>query len=107
NVLNKIDLIPTTMLSVRGRMIDNPIYLSAFTGDGKDTLLRRIAALLSERRVAVTFEIPPADGKLRSLLHREGRVLREDSRLENMLVEAEVPKAIARKYRKYLVGSEK
>ncbi|MFB0519405.1 MAG: GTPase HflX, partial [Acidobacteriota bacterium] len=42
NVLNKIDLIPTTMLSVRGRMIDNPIYLSAFTGDGKDTLLRRI-----------------------------------------------------------------
>jgi len=107
NVLNKIDLIPTTMLSVQGRMIDNPIYLSAFTGEGKDALLRRIAALLSERRVAVTFEIPPADGKLRSLLHREGRVLREDSRLENMLVEAEVPKAIARKYRKYLVGSEK
>lgn len=107
NVLNKIDLVPIPLLPVQGKMIDNPIYLSAFTGDGKDTLLRRIAALLSERRVAVTFEIPPADGKLRSLLHREGRVLREVSQVESMLVEAEVPKAIARKYRKYLVGSEK
>ena len=107
NVLNKIDLIPTSILPVQGRMIDNPIYLSALTGDGKDTLLRRIPALLSERRVAVTFEISPADGKLRSLLHREGRVLREVSRMESMLVEAEVPKAMARKYRKYLVGSEK
>ena len=107
NVLNKIDLVPTPTLPVQSRMIDNPICLSAFTGDRKDTLLRRIAALLSERRVAVTFEIPPADGKLRSLLHREGRVLREVSQMESMLVEAEVPKAIAKKYRKYLVGSEK
>jgi len=105
NVLNKIDLVPTPMLSVQSRMIDNPIYLSALTGEGKDALLRRIAALLSERRVAVTFEIPPADGKLRSLLHREGRVLREVSRVESMLVEAEVPRAMARKYRKYIVGS--
>jgi len=105
NVLNKTDLITSALLPNRGRRIDNPIYMSALTGEGKDALLRRIVALLSERRVAVTFEIPPADGRLRSLLHREGRVLREVYRGERMLLEAEVPRAMAQKYRRYLVGS--
>jgi len=105
NVLNKTDLITSALLPNRGRRIDNPIYMSALTGEGKDALLRRIVALLSERRIAVTFEIPPADGKLRSLLHREGRVLREVYRGERMLLEAEVPRAMAQKYRRYLVGS--
>ena len=106
NVLNKIDLITAALLPNRGRRIDNPIYMSALTGEGKDPLLRRITALLPERRVAVTFEIPPADGRLRSLLHREGRVLREVYLEERMLVEAEVPRAMAQKYRRYLVGSQ-
>ena len=105
NVLNKIDLIPAAILPNRAGMIDNPIYMSALTGRGKDTLLRGIATLLLERRVAVTFEIPPADGKLRSLIHREGRVLREIPRGKSLLVEAEVSKAMAQKYRRYLIGN--
>ena len=105
NVLNKIDLIPADILPLRGKMINNPIYMSALTGEGSDILLRRIATLLSERRVAVTFEIPPADGKFRSLLHREGRVLREVSQGQSLLVDAEVSRAMAQKYKRYLVES--
>ena len=81
-VYNKMDLIPN--FSVAGR---NTVKLSALNGDGCDGLLNKIDEILSKNSQIIRLDIPAADGRLISWLHRNGEILstREDG--ENLKLE--------------------
>ncbi len=81
-VYNKMDLIPN--FSVAGR---NTVKLSALNGDGCNGLLNKIDEILSKNSQIIRLDIPAADGRLISWLHRNGEILstREDG--ENLKLE--------------------
>jgi GTPase len=80
---NKIDLMSDEArrhARARSTRHAEPIPISALTGEGIDTLLRRIEERIEAERRVMAFEIDLADGGALAFLHREGDVLaREDN----------------------------
>jgi GTP-binding protein HflX len=75
HIWNKIDLLTA---AERQRLHAEPqdVTVSARTGEGVQTLLRRIdAALPADPLIEEEFELAPGDGKSLALLHRSGTVL--------------------------------
>src|SRR6516164_5726952 len=77
---------------------DEPVFVSARTGEGLDELLRRVDIVLPvDPVVKLRLHMPLSEGKSLALIHAMGRVLTSrvsDSHLE---LEAEVPEGIVKR----------
>src|SRR5229473_852260 len=81
-----------------GSACEQPIFVSALTGEGLDELLRRIdIALPVDPIVKLTLHMPLSEGRSLALIHALGRVLKSRASASHMELEVEVPAAIARR----------
>ena len=75
-----------------------PVLVSALGGEGLDELVARIdAALPADPAVKLSLRVPLAEGRTLALVHALGRVFHSEVRDSEMLLEAEVPVAVARR----------
>lgn len=88
-VYNKIDLLDQAELP---RTANGPpaVMISALNGHGAADLLSAIDRLLAARRARTTFFIPYEKSRLLSLIHENGRVIREEHGAAGVTVEAEI-----------------
>jgi GTP-binding protein HflX len=100
-VLNKIDrLTPAEIDALRGSgTADENAFVSGLTGAGLDDLLRQIDERMPvDPIVRLRFRLPLTDGRALALVHGLGHVL--DSKVEgtNMLIEADLPESMIRRF---------
>ncbi len=74
-VFNKADIIPGGLQAVD--KASGAALISALSGAGVEDLLARVAQRLSAGRLRRTVRLNAGQGRLRALLYRRGRVLRE------------------------------
>jgi len=108
-VWNKIDLLAADArarvqnLAARCPADEQPVLVSAITGEGLDTLAAAIEARIAAGRVLIELSIDAADGAGMSWLHRHTEVIRkavdEESGRIAVTVRAEAAKANAIKQR--------
>lgn len=89
-VLNKIDAVaPDDLADLRrdAHFSDDRLFpVSAYTGEGIETLLAQVGRHLSESDAVVFYDIPAGDGKAMAWLHKEGEVLERAGEGGNILV---------------------
>ncbi len=86
-VFNKIDLLaPSARVGLRTRNggDQNPIAISALTGEGLDDFLRRLDQLLDTHRLTLDLRLEPADGAGIAWAYAHGRVLARQDQSENV-----------------------
>jgi len=78
-VFNKIDLVESDRLSVlrqmASRMSPEPVLISSVTGEGTDSLLRRVDDILARGSVDLQLEIEPVGGAILHWLHEHGDII--------------------------------
>ncbi|MEE8178052.1 MAG: GTPase, partial [Acidobacteriota bacterium] len=94
HVFNKIDLLGEECAQLKNSA--RSVFVSALGGQGLEGLRERIDALLPlDRPVRVALRLSSAQGRERALVHRRGRVLREEFVEGAVLIEAELPESVA------------
>lgn len=86
-VYNKQDRIDAETLESLRRTANfdsSKILISAVSGEGVQTLLERVAALLARSHQIVDFEIPPEDGKALAWLYAHGEITQRDDNAERI-----------------------
>jgi len=94
HVFNKIDLLSD---DERRQFENSPlaVFVSALKGDGLEDLRAQLDDQLpGDRPQRVSLCFAAADGRRRALVHEHGRVLREEFRDGNLLIEAELPRRV-------------
>jgi GTP-binding protein HflX len=75
-----------------------PVFVSALTGEGLNELLRRIdAALPVDPLVKLSLHMPLSEGRALAMIHALGRVTHSAVSATHMDLEAEVPETVARR----------
>jgi GTP-binding protein HflX len=104
-VLNKVDRLNSedrrTIEQVFANSGQNaPVLVSALTGKGIDSLLRRMdAAMPVDPVVTLSIRLPIAEGRTLAMIHALGRVLHSEIDDSHMRLDAEVPASIAKRLR--------
>lgn len=94
-VFNKIDLLDGMKPRIERDSRNKPVavWLSAKSGAGCDLLLEAISELLAEDVVQDTFQLSPAQGRLRASLYESGAVLTETTTdCGDALLEVRIPR---------------
>jgi GTPase len=77
---------------------EQPVFVSALTGEGLDELLRRIdAALPVDPLVKISLHMPLSEGRALALIHALGRVVHSQVSDSHMDLLAEIPETVARR----------
>jgi GTP-binding protein HflX len=77
---------------------EQPVFVSALTGEGIDELLSRIdKAVPLDPVVRLSLRIPLSEGRTLALIHALGRVVESQVNDSQMELQAEVPETIARR----------
>lgn len=99
HVLNKIDkLAPEQAAAVNGNQ--NSARVSGLTGEGLESLLRRIDETMPvDPLLHLRFTLPLTNGRAIALVHALGRVLHSEVQDSSMAIEAEIPQSVARQLR--------
>lgn len=95
-VLNKIDLLNIEDRSKINALIqrnNNSVAVSALTGEGTQTLLTKIANILSGKEQIAEFKIPAADGKLISWIYANAEILQEETKDSDILFKIRISSA--------------
>jgi len=93
--LNKIDKVESEECVDRlKRSIRNSVAISALKKVGMDELAAKIMAQLSGMIARVEVFIPHKNMDLLSVIHSEGRVIKEGYKPDGVYVEAEVPAGV-------------
>lgn len=101
-VLNKMDkLEDAARLDVVAE--GNIVAVSALTGLGREEMLRRVAAMLSERQVPVRLLIPYSQSATLASIFRGGSVQEQEHIAEGTLVSAMVPLPLLGRLEPFLV----
>ena len=91
-VFNKVDLVEDSYLIPRLRKrFGRPLFVSAATGEGMETLQQRLADELDRSLHLVELLIPHDRYDLVALLHRTSNVLAESSDENGIVIKASVP----------------
>lgn len=88
-VYNKIDLAEPAALPAMGKGLP-AVLLSAVSGQGTADLLAAVERILAASRMRATFFIPYEKSSLLSLVHDQGRVIREEHGDAGVTVEADI-----------------
>jgi len=104
-VLNKVDRLSAEQREALERSCerkcgDKPVPVSALSGEGLEELLRRIdEAIPVDPMVPLSLRLPLTEGRTLALVHALGRVRSSKVQDSHMLLDAEVPESIVRKFR--------
>ncbi len=106
-VLNKIDAADDGVVAALARRVelelgDEPVLVSAVTGEGIDRLIERITARLPSLRYRVRGHVPYARQDLVALAHRQGSVLGEEHTETGTPLTADVDRDAALELRHFL-----
>ena len=96
-VYNKIDMLEHTVALPAGRNereVAEAVWLSCHTGRGIDTLRARIGTFFADRFEDTVFQLPTDRWDLVALLHREARVMNEETDGQSVTVRAAVPRKL-------------
>ena len=109
-VLNQIDRADPDALAdlehaVRAMRHADPVRVSAWTGEGAEALVARIAHELPDPRETVAVHLPYAREDLVARVHREGRVVTIEHDAEGTRLVAEVGPSLAAELRAADLGS--
>lgn len=100
-VLNKIDLLaddPDRLHELKAHFNGSAVFASIHTGEGLDRLIDKLSDQLVHRVGRMTLRIPQARRDLVALLHREGKILKEDYEDNDVLLTAVVPHAMRHQF---------
>jgi GTP-binding protein HflX len=100
-VVNKVDAAGDLALAKLRHALAGALFVSARTGDGIDTLRRRMAELTVPADTAVDVLIPYDRGDLVARVHADGRVQAEEHNPEGTRLRARVPVALAASLRDF------
>jgi len=106
-VFNKIDQADPDLLDGLVRQVkrdhhDDPVLISARTGEGLDALVERIGNRLPAERFRVTAQVPYERQDLVALAHRRGQVLDEEHGATGTRLVAELDQDVVLALREYL-----
>jgi GTP-binding protein HflX len=100
---NKIDLLrDESRLKRYGRHFPLHVAVSALRGEGLDRLLEMIEAELSTQMISCRLVLPQGEASLISRLYREGNILARTYRGNSVIIEAELPPALAGEVKPYM-----
>ncbi len=94
-VVNKVDAASDLGLAKLRRALPGAVFVSARTGEGIETLRRRVAELAVPTDTAVDVVIPYDRGDLVSRVHADGRVQSTEHNGNGTRIKARVPVALA------------
>jgi GTP-binding protein HflX len=90
--LNKIDRLSNPgSVSELVAEFPNSLAISARTGQGIEALLARVESILDANLISIRVQLPYQQGELVALMHRQGRVEREEHSPEGVLIEGRIP----------------
>ncbi|HEY8692160.1 MAG TPA: GTPase HflX [Chloroflexota bacterium] len=98
--LNKIDRLPPDRL-IDYTHFDQPVAVSAATGQGLDRLLDKIQERLVADYVPLRLKLPLADGKLRELFRRRGVIEHERYTADHVELEGRISRRLAGMFAAY------
>jgi GTP-binding protein EngB required for normal cell division len=106
-VLNKVDAADPDTVAALARRIEvelgqEPVCVSAVTGEGVEELVERITARLPSQRYRIHGHVPYARQDLVALAHRRGDVLAEEHTETGTLLTADVDEDTALELRTFL-----
>ena len=101
-VYNKADIAETARMDQLVRTTPEAIGVSAHTGEGLAPLLERVDALLATNHSRVRLRIPQSHAKLVAQVHESGRVLSQEYQGEDVILEAEIGRALENKLAEYV-----
>ncbi len=105
DVFNKVDLVPDFDVARYEQLgFENPVAISAATGDGCDRLVALIDDFLGREGVRVVVELSP--GPLLTEVYERGRVLARDYRDGRVRVVADVSPELARRLEPYAAADK-
>jgi GTP-binding protein HflX len=99
--LNKIDLLAEDqdrLHALKASFNGSAVFISIHTGEGLDSLINKMGDQLVDRVGRMTLRIPQARQDLVALLHREGKILKEDYEDNDVLLTAIVPNAFRHQF---------
>ena len=103
HVLNKIDSVAhKPMISSWVQKLENGVAVSAVTGEGIETLLRTIAAVVSDSLKKVKLTIPFEAGEIISTILSRGNIIAKEYLDTGIVIEAEISKALVNEVKPYL-----
>ena len=104
-VLNKVDLLPESERGIAGT---DGAAISAKTGEGLDSLLRRIdAALVLDPVVRKIFEVPQDKGGVLAALEAGGVVHGREFQGQTVRIEVSGPASLLGRYRRFWTREQK
>jgi GTP-binding protein HflX len=105
DVFNKVDLVPDFDVARYEQLgFENPVAISAATGDGCDRLVALIDDFLGREGIRVVAELSP--GPLLTEVYERGRVLARDYRDGRVRVVADVSPELARRLEPYAAADK-
>ncbi|MCX6339922.1 MAG: GTPase HflX [Candidatus Aureabacteria bacterium] len=100
---NKIDLLrDESRIKRYGRHFPLHVAVSALRGEGLDRLLKMVEAELSTQMVSCRLVLPQGEASLISRIYEEGNVLARTYRGNSVVIEAELPAALAGEVKHYM-----
>jgi len=89
-VLNKMDLAPQVLSTMRDAIDGSRVAVSAHTGQGIDDLLALLGKWSALNMVELQLRLPIADGKTLAWCHEHGEVLKQEADASAMLVKVRI-----------------
>ena len=102
-VFNKIDAADETMLAQARHLVADGFFVSAYTGEGIDTLLGRCAELIAHEFGSVELFVPHARYDVIAKLHALGHVQNEEQRDDGILIHGRFPASQAALFAPFVV----
>jgi GTP-binding protein HflX len=91
-VLNKVDLLtPAQQFSI-AQHFTKPVLVSLKTGEGVDILRQRLSEMMLDRTVRLHLRLPQAEFGLMSLIHTQGKLLRQEYEGNDVVLDVVVPR---------------
>lgn len=100
-VVNKIDVAGDLVLAQLRRALPDAVFVSAHTGDGIESLRRRMGQLVAPADTAVDVVIPYERGDLVARVHEQGRLTQAEHGEGGTRIRARVPAALAASLREF------
>ncbi|RYD33023.1 MAG: GTPase HflX [Verrucomicrobiaceae bacterium] len=101
-VLNKIDLLPAERRSQVATHFSNPALVSLKTGEGLPLLQERLSEMMLDRTRRVNLRLPQSEFGLISLIHQQGKILKQDYDGNDVLVDAIIPRRYEAQIERFL-----
>jgi GTP-binding protein HflX len=93
--LNKLDQVPEGSNGlIRALGLEGAVAMSARTGEGLSTLVRRVEGLLGSSRVSLRVRLPYDQGGLVASVYERGRVWAREDAADGIRLDVEVPRGL-------------